>query len=72
MVVIMIYRWRLWKKTKTHMKMVHFESDAAQLIKTINSEACLAELYRTVHDILAYASNFDGVCFSKIPREECS
>lgn len=51
------------------IKTVHFESDAAQLIKTINSKARLAELYGVIHDIMAYASNFDYVCFSKIPHE---
>lgn len=51
------------------LKSAAFESDSAQLIKTINLETPLSELYETLADISYFSSNFDFVFFSWIPRE---
>lgn len=51
------------------MKTVVFESDSAQLIKTLNSGNIVPELYGVVADILSLVSTFEFVSFSWIPRE---
>uniref|UniRef100_A0A0D3DZ98 RNase H type-1 domain-containing protein n=1 Tax=Brassica oleracea var. oleracea TaxID=109376 RepID=A0A0D3DZ98_BRAOL len=51
------------------IKTVLFESDASQLVKSITDGHCPTELYGVVSDILFYASAFEFVNFSWIPRE---
>lgn len=52
------------------LKKVSFESDSAQLIKAVKSETSTTELYSLVSDIISYASVFEFVDFSWIPREK--
>ncbi|KAF3485512.1 hypothetical protein F2Q69_00056893, partial [Brassica cretica] len=51
------------------MEIVSFESDSAQLIKTINKRNCVPELYGVISDILSFAAVFKSAYFSWIPRE---
>lgn len=52
------------------LKTVVFESDSAQLIKTVKTEVCTTELYGILADVHFFASAFDSVSFSWIPREK--
>lgn len=52
------------------LKKVAFESDSALLIKAVKPESSTTELYSLVSDILSYASVFEFVVFSWIPREK--
>lgn len=54
---------------RSRIRKVRFESDYAQLIKIINSEAIASELHGVVADIFSCISAFEFVCFAWIPRE---
>lgn len=54
---------------RSRIMKVRFESDSAQLIKIINSEAIDSELHGVVTDIFSCISAFEFVCFAWIPRE---
>lgn len=51
------------------LKRVAFESDSTELIRAVTSNACSPVIYGIVADILSFASVFEFVSFSWIPRE---
>lgn len=53
-------------------RVLRFESDSSQLIKTINNQEGIAELHSVVSDILSLASEFVSVSFVWISREKNS
>ncbi|XP_056842864.1 uncharacterized protein LOC130495483 [Raphanus sativus] len=53
-------------------RVLRFESDSSQLIKTINNQEGIAELHSVVSDILSLASEFVSVSFVWISKEKNS